>query len=70
LRMDNERYGQFGFAVDYQLKGTAISAPDNGIIKYDLKVRNYNSIVSRRPWETPFSFSWYAFHPIPPPGLW
>jgi hypothetical protein len=65
LRMDNDRYGQSGFAVDYQLKGTTISAPDNGIIKYDLKVRNYNSIVSRRAWETPFYLFLVCFSPDP-----
>jgi uncharacterized protein DUF4365 len=47
LQIEDDRYGQSGFAVDYQLKGSTISASENDIIKYDLKVRNYNSIVSR-----------------------
>jgi len=40
--------------VDYQLKGTTIAALQDGTVKYDLKARNYDAIVTRQSSETPF----------------
>jgi len=54
LKTEDDKYGQSGFAVDYQLKGTTIAAQENGTIKYDLKVRNFDAIVTRQSLETPF----------------
>jgi len=54
LKIEDDKYGQSGFSVDYQLKGTTIAALERGTIKYDLRVRNYDAIVTRQSSETPF----------------
>ena len=54
LKIEDEKYGQSGFSVDYQLKGTTIAALEGGAIKYDLKARSYDAIVTRQFSETPF----------------
>jgi hypothetical protein len=54
LRMEDDKYGQSGFSVDYQLKGTTIAAMEGRTIKFDLKARNYDAIVTRQSSETSF----------------
>ena len=50
--MDNDRvrYAKSGFTVEVQLKATCDRQleVDNGFLKYDLKVDNYNDLVRRR----------------------
>jgi hypothetical protein len=41
------RFVESGFPVDFQLKGTTTAAIDRANITYDLKVRNYDLIVTR-----------------------
>jgi hypothetical protein len=43
-----------GFPVDFQLKGTTTASPRGARVPYDLKVRNYDLIVSRAPLGTPY----------------
>jgi hypothetical protein len=62
-----------GFPVDFQLKGTTVAAIGEDRIQYDLKVRNYDLIVSRSRWGSPFYLllvcfdgppeSWFALRP-------
>jgi hypothetical protein len=62
-----------GFPVDFQLKGTTVAAIGKDRIQYDLKVRNYDLIVSRSTRGSPFYLflicfdsaqeSWFALRP-------
>jgi hypothetical protein len=62
-----------GFPVDFQLKGTTIASVREERVQYDLKVRNYDLIVSRPVLGTPYylflvSFDgdleeWFALKP-------
>jgi hypothetical protein len=65
VKTEDDQYGQSGFSVDYQIKGTTGSALEGGIISYDLRVRNYDSIVTRRPSETPFYLFLVCFNSDP-----
>jgi|SRR5450755_993221 hypothetical protein len=40
-------YFETGFPIEFQLKGTAVAGRASGLIKHDLRARNYNLIVSR-----------------------
>lgn len=53
VRLGN-RYVESGFPVDFQLKGTAIAAAESEHVRYDLKVRNYDLIVTRPGTATPY----------------
>ena len=68
--------GQFvpsGFPVDFQLKGTTVASVRDERVQYDLKVRNYDLIVSRPARGTPYylflvsfegaSEQWFALKP-------
>jgi hypothetical protein len=62
-----------GFPVDFQLKGTTVAPIQQERVRYDLKVRNYDLILSRPVLGTPYylflvSFSqevedWFALEP-------
>ena len=47
---DRVRYTKSGFAIEVQLKATCEDQVelDGDVLKYDLKVRNYNDLVRRR----------------------
>src|SRR4051812_29149144 len=49
-----EGYFETGYPVDFQLKGTTRVTDFSSSLPYDLKVRNYNLIVGRRPAATPY----------------
>lgn len=62
-----------GFPVDFQLKATTVAEIGKDRIQYDLKVRNYDLIVSRSTRGSPFYLflvcfespqeSWFALRP-------
>jgi Domain of unknown function (DUF4365) len=62
-----------GFPVDFQLKGTTVATIREVRLQYDLKVRNYDLIVSRHALGTPYYLflicfegepeSWFALQP-------
>jgi hypothetical protein len=54
-----------GFPVDFQLKGTAVASPSGERFPYDLKVRNYNLIVSRPALGTPYYLYLVCFQGTP-----
>ena len=54
-----------GFPVDFQLKGTTIAALQGARVHYDLKVRNYDLIVSRPPLGTPYYLYLICFDGAP-----
>lgn len=41
----HKRYRETGFSIDFQLKATTNTKPQNGIIKYKLEVKNYNDLI-------------------------
>jgi hypothetical protein len=47
-------YFETGYPVEFQLKGTTLAIATSEAVKYDLKVRNYNLIVTRRQTATPY----------------
>jgi hypothetical protein len=47
-------YFETGFPIEFQLKSTAIAGPTSGRMKHDLRVRNYNLIVTRSAHATPY----------------
>jgi len=47
-------YFETGFPIEFQLKGTAVAGATSGHMKHDLRVRNYNLIVSRSVHATPY----------------
>ena len=51
---DKDGYFETGFPVEFQLKGTSVATVVTNIVKYDLRVRNYNLIVTRKPTATPY----------------
>jgi Domain of unknown function (DUF4365) len=51
---DKDGYFETGFPVEFQLKGTSVATTASKIVKYDLKARNYNLIVTRRLMATPY----------------
>ena len=50
----DDGYFETGFPVEFQLKGTAVGTRESHAVKYDLKARNYNLIVTRRKSATPY----------------
>jgi hypothetical protein len=42
-----------GFPIEFQLKGTTIAEISDTHVLFDLKVRNYNLVVTRKPWAAP-----------------
>jgi Domain of unknown function (DUF4365) len=53
-RVAGNRFVEFGFPVDFQLKGTTAAAIGGGQVTFDLKVRNYDLIVERHVSATPY----------------
>ena len=37
---ETNEYGETGFGIDFQLKATINASPNNGVIKYNLEVKN------------------------------
>jgi hypothetical protein len=50
----DDGYFETGYPVEFQLKGTTLARNEAGAIKYDLRVRNYNLIVTREQQATPY----------------
>jgi len=48
------RFVESGFPVDFQLKGTTTAEISDGVVSYDLKVRNYDLIVERGALAAPY----------------
>src|SRR5262249_35533482 len=53
VKTENDGYFESGYPVEFQLKGTTQAAGESNVIKFDLKARNYNLIVTRSETETP-----------------
>jgi uncharacterized protein DUF4365 len=47
------KYFETGYSVDFQLKGTTVADVSN-TVRYDLRVRNFNLIVTRPPQRIPY----------------
>jgi len=62
---DKDGYFETGFPVEFQLKGTSIATTVTDTIKYNLRARNYNLIVSRKPTATPYYLFLVCFGPDP-----
>jgi hypothetical protein len=58
-----DRFIESGFPVEFQLKGTASAAFDNAYVNCDLKVRNYDLVVTRAPFATPIYLFLVCFGP-------
>ena len=43
---DRKRHWQTGFRIDFQLKATVNAKPKDGIILYDLAVKNYRDLIN------------------------
>src|SRR3972149_12331605 len=54
VKSEEDRFIESGFPADFQLKGTTSSEIRGGHISYDLKVRNYDLIVTRQQIATPY----------------
>ena len=72
VKVARDRFVEAGFPVDFQLKGTTVASVREERVRYDLKVRNYDLIVSRSPAGTPYylflvcfnsSEDWFALSP-------
>jgi hypothetical protein len=63
VRTEGGRYVESGFPVDFQLKGTTVAAKDRAGITFDLPVRNYDLIVTRRIIATPYYLFLVRFPP-------
>ena len=50
-----------GFAVEFQVKGTAAAIMNKDFVAYDLNVRNYDLIVTRSPILSPSLFVLVCF---------
>lgn len=48
-----QRFVPSGFPVDFQLKGTSTAVDEGAQVVYDLKARNFDQIVGRKPQEAP-----------------
>ena len=51
-----------GFPVDFQLKGTTLASIAESSLRYDLKVRNYNLLVTRGVQATPYCLFLVCFN--------
>jgi hypothetical protein len=54
VRSRDNRFIESGFPVDFQLKGTTTAQIGDLYVNFDLKVRNYNLIVTRPEVATPY----------------
>jgi uncharacterized protein DUF4365 len=54
VKTDDDRYIETGYPVDFQLKGTTLSSRNLEVVKFDLKARNYDLIVTRTEKATPY----------------
>ena len=54
VRHRNDRFGESGFAVDFQLKGTSVSRIAADVVSFDLHARNYDLIVTREGHASPY----------------
>ena len=62
VKVPGGRFVESGFPVDFQLKGTTVASVREELVRYDLKVRNYDLIVSRSPMGTPYYLSLVCFN--------
>jgi Domain of unknown function (DUF4365) len=61
VKVNGNRYVESGYPVDFQLKGTTTAEFDGKNVVYDLKVRNYDLIVSRDASATPYQLFLVCF---------
>ena len=54
VRSHNDRFGESGFAVDFQLKGTTVARIAADVVSFDLEARNYDLIVTREGNASPY----------------
>lgn len=40
-----KQHSETGFGIDFQLKATVNVAPKNGVVKYNLEVKNYRTLI-------------------------
>jgi hypothetical protein len=62
-RGNDGRYFETGYPVEFQLKGTSVARVSRESIGFDLAVRNYNLIVSRKEMATPYYLFLVCFGP-------
>ena len=53
VKTEDDGYVESGYPVEFQLKGSTGATDEGDVIKFDLKTRNYNLIVTRSETETP-----------------
>jgi len=63
VKAEGDRFIESGFPVDFQLKGTTGTAIDDDWVAYDLKVRNFDLIVTRSQTATPYYLFLVCFGP-------
>src|SRR6267142_3101806 len=66
--MGDDGYFETGFPIEFQLKGTTVGAVAADIVKYDLRARNYNSIVTRQKAAIPYYLFLVCF--VRDPARW
>jgi len=55
VQQDNlGRFVETGYPVDFQLKGTTVATVEQDFVRYDLKARNFDLIVTRTETATPY----------------
>jgi hypothetical protein len=54
VKTEDGRYIETGYPVDFQLKGTTLSSEILDVIRFDLKTRNYDLIVTRPETAVPY----------------
>lgn len=60
---DADGHAETGFPIEFQLKGTTVARRSGDAIRHDLRVRNYNLIVSRRVFAIPYYLFLVCFEP-------
>jgi hypothetical protein len=68
VRTAEGRYVESGFPVDFQLKGTTTAEMHNEHVRYDLRARNYELVVKRQQFATPYYLFLVCFQSGP--GEW
>ena len=53
-RSGDDRYAETGFGADFQLKGTTAALIGADVVRFDLKARNYDLIVTREEKAVPY----------------